>query len=171
MTQSSIIFWNLVKISKIGNSYEPFDLLISCLKTDDPTSLFLDEKAAANVEIPITRGIIQSAKLRGWVLTMDKEVNLEKALYIEVPGLKASSDAASMSDFILANCEKNEGLQKLYSFQALESIVTRLQGVSSDSWLQRLSGLVIKNFEYPLHSVSNSCEDIMKKLLSICNKQ
>ena len=96
---------------------------------------------------------------------MDKEIDLEKALYIEVPGLKESADAASMSDFIIVNCEKNDGLQKVYSFQALESIVTRLQGITSESWLQQLFSLVIRNFEYPLRSVSGSCECVMKKLL------
>ena len=46
-----------------------------------------------------------------------------------------------------------------------------MKSVDSISWLQRVSRLLFKNFEYPLHSVQSVCEGVMKKLLFICNKE
>jgi len=66
---------------------------------------------------------------------MDKSVNLIEVLTKEVPGLLASADANSMSDFILVNCEKNEGLQKLYSFHTLLSIMTQFKSMDNEQWL------------------------------------
>lgn len=58
LTQSTMIYWNFVKISKLGESFEPFELLIACLKTDDPLKLVLGDENATDKEIPITRGIV-----------------------------------------------------------------------------------------------------------------
>jgi len=43
-------------------------------------------------------------------------------------------------------------------------------GEANDDWLERVARLLIKNLEYPLHSVSSTCEDILKKLLAMCTK-
>lgn len=49
--------------------------------------------------------------------------------------------------------------------------MTRLKAVGDELWLTRLSKLLIKNFEYPLHSVSGQCESIMRRLLALCTKE
>ena len=54
------------------------------------------------------------AKIRGFVLTMDKQLDIGAMVLKEVPAV-ADDDGANIANFILANCEKNEGLQKLYS--------------------------------------------------------
>jgi hypothetical protein len=38
----------------------------------------------------------------------------------------------NLFDFILLNCEKNEGLQKLYSFNTLEAMVTKMRGITKE---------------------------------------
>lgn len=60
-------------------------------------------------------GILQMAKIRGFVLTMDKQLDIDATVLQEVPAV-ADDDGANIANFILVNCEKNEGLQKLYSF-------------------------------------------------------
>lgn len=110
------------------------------------------------------------SKIRGFVLTMDKEIDVDAAMLKEVPAI-ATDDGANIANFILVNCEKNEGLQKLYSFQTLDSLVARLKAVGDERWLARLSRLLLKNLEYPLHSVSSQCEGIMRRLLSLCSKE
>ena len=110
------------------------------------------------------------AKIRGFVLTMEKQLDLDATVLKEVPAV-ADDDGANIANFILVNCEKNEGLQKLYSFQTLESLVARLKAVTDEVWLARVARLLIKNLEYPLHSVSSQCEGIMRRLLALCSKE
>jgi len=67
------------------------------------------------------------AKIRGFVLTMDKELNISEAMNREVSILdNSSTDVSNFANFILLNCEKNEGLQKLYSYHTLESLGSRI---------------------------------------------
>lgn len=49
------------------------------------------------------------AKIRGFVLTMDKEIDIDSAILREVAAISAEG-GANIANFILANCEKNEGL-------------------------------------------------------------
>ena len=104
-------------------------------------------------------------KIRGFVLTMDKDAETKQIIMRKLPSVDSKDEFSHLAVFILVNCEKNEGLQKLYSFHTLESVITKMKDVDQDEWLQRLSNLVIKNFEYPLNSVAGTCEAIMKKLL------
>lgn len=110
------------------------------------------------------------AKIRGYVLTLDKHVDLSKILTREIQGIEESAEAKNLAEFILANCEKNEGLQKLYSFHTLDSILCKSQSIDSNSWLQKVSKLLMKNMDYPLHSIQNCCEAVMRKILHISTK-
>ena len=110
------------------------------------------------------------AKIRGYVLTLDKQVDLSKILTREIQGIEESAEAKNLAEFILANCEKNEGLQKLYSFHTLDSILCKSQSIDSNSWLQKVSKLLMKNMDYPLHSIQNCCEAVMRKILHISTK-
>lgn len=75
------------------------------------------------------------AKIRGYVLTLEKNVDLSKLLVKEISFIEESAEAKNLADFILANCEKNEGLQKLYSFHTLDSILCKSKSIDSSSWL------------------------------------
>lgn len=50
-------------------------------------------------------------------------------------------------------------------------MVARLKAVDDEVWLARVARLLIKNLEYPLHSVSSQCEGIMRRLLALCSKE
>lgn len=93
------------------------------------------------------------AKIRGFVLTLDKSVDFSKVLVREIEGIEENVASQNLADFILANCEKNEGLQKLYSFQTLDSVVSRSKLIDSNIWLLRVTKLLLKNMDYPLHSI------------------
>ena len=88
------------------------------------------------------------------------------------------SSCNNFSDFLIYACEKNEGLLKLYSIHTLESLVARMNSIGSASdnqdssiqWFERVISLLIRNLEYPLQSVSSSCESIIKKLMAISTK-
>lgn len=41
----------------------------------------------------------------------------------------------------------------------------------STQWLERVVRLLIRNLEYPLHSVSSTSESILKKLMALCSKE
>lgn len=71
------------------------------------------------------------AKIRGYALTLDKQTDLNAILRREVKDFEASSESLNIADFILVNCERNEGLQKLYSFHTLESVLTRMKTIDS----------------------------------------
>ena len=110
------------------------------------------------------------AKIRGFVLIMDKQLDLDAMVLKEIPAI-SDDNGANIANFILVNCEKNEGLQKLYSFQTLDALLTRIKAVGDEAWLARVSRLLIKNLEYPLHSVSSQCESIMRRLLALSTKE
>jgi hypothetical protein len=112
------------------------------------------------------------AKIRGFVLTMDKELDISEAMSRKVTLLdKSGQEVSNFANFILLNCEKNEGLQKLYSYHTLESLGARIQRIDDNNWLQSVVKLVIKTFDFPLHSVSNICESILKRILFLCTKE
>ena len=102
---------------------------------------------------------------------MDKDADTNSIMMRSFPSVDSQDEANHLADFILVNCEKNEGLQKLYSFHTLESVVTKMKAIDNAEWLDRVAQLLIKNFEYPLNSVVGTCENVMKKLLSLCNRE
>jgi len=137
LTQGSIIYWMLVRISKQKEQgkVDYFSLLTRCLSTDKPEIIF-DKTAEAPKEQLLQPGIIQMAKIRGFVLTMDKELDISEAMNREVSIVdKKSTEASNFANFILLNCENNEGLQKLYSYHTLESLGTRIQRIDDQVWL------------------------------------
>jgi len=80
LTQSSIIFWSLLKIQfreKIG---DPVELLISCLCSDAPKTMFDKTISVPDNKYVLETGILQMAKIRGFVLTMDKEIDIGQAM-------------------------------------------------------------------------------------------
>ena len=80
-------------------------------------------------------------------------------------------EVQNFAGFVLQNCEKNEGLQKLYSYHTLDSVMTRIKKIEDNTWFQKVTKQLIKNFEYPLHSVSSCCEGIVKKMLSLLSSE
>lgn len=145
--------------------------MILSLKSKNPSDILTKKKEDIVSEKKITKSITSMAKIRGYVVNLDKQIDLNKILSREVKDFEENTESENLVDFILANCEKNEGLQKLYSFHTLEAVLTRMKSIDSISWLQRVSRLLFKNFEYPLHSVQSLCEGIMKKLIFLCNKE
>ena len=141
------------------------------LKTKTPADILNKGVSEVVCEGEINKSIISMAKIRGYALTLDKQTDLNAILRREVKEFEPTSESLNIADFILVNCERNEGLQKLYSFHTLESVLTRMKTIDSIQWLQRTTRLIFKNFEYPLHSVQSVCENIMKKVLAICTKE
>lgn len=81
LTQSSIIFWMLVRVAIRDKQTNHFELLIKCLSTDKP-GVVLQETACVD-EIVLETGILQMAKIRGFVLVMDKDLDISKAMLEE----------------------------------------------------------------------------------------
>ena len=133
ITQSSIIFWMLVRIKH--NKSDNFDLLLLSLKTKTPSDILCKNTDEIICEKEINKSIISMAKIRGYALTLDKSTDLNAILVREVNEFEASSESINIADFILANCERNEGLQKLYSFHTLESVISRMKSIDSIQWL------------------------------------
>ena len=71
------------------------------------------------------------AKIRGFVLTMDKEADPTSIMMRPLPEQVQCDEAAHLADYVFINCEKNEGLQKLYSFHTLESVLTKMESVEN----------------------------------------
>lgn len=170
LTQSTIIFWMLLNVSRKAIVEDPFQQLLECFHSKDLGAMLAKSGESSEMQ-ELEPGILQMAKIRGFVLTLDKAHDVSALISREIPGMQAKVESRSIGGFILTNCEKNEGLQKLYSFHTLESVMAKLDKIGDASWLRRLAQLVIKNFEYPLHSVSSCCEQIMRGLLSLCSKE
>lgn len=121
------------------------------------------------------------AKLRGFILNLDKEDNVldvllcqgKHANILKEQNFELPAGCSNLGDFILLNCERNEGLQKLYSFHTIESLVAKLQAVKPEhgTWLMSAIRLLIKNLEYPLHSVASCCEAITRRLLMLSTSE
>lgn len=88
------------------------------------SSLLKKDSVGEVEEAKIQRGILQVAKLRGYVLAMDKTKDLSEVLFSKI--LTDGEEEVDIANYVILNCEKNEGLQKLYSFHTLESVLTRL---------------------------------------------
>lgn len=129
--------------------------------------------AEAKTEATLSLGILSMAKVRGFLLTLDRGIDVLAALSKEWSSVTFPDDRKNFAEFIIHNCEKNEGLQKLYSIHTLQSLVARMDeiGEANNDWLERVARLLIRNLEYPLHSVSSTCEDILRKLLAMCSKE
>lgn len=108
ITQCSIIYWMLMRIKY--SEGDNFDALIICLKSKTPSDLLTKKMEEVVTEKEINKSIISMAKIRGYALTLDRKTDLNKILVREVNDFEESSESQNMADFILANCEKNEGL-------------------------------------------------------------
>ena len=137
------------------------------LTIDDLTRLFrttsagyFKEDAVLSKDLDLKPGLLAMAKLRGFVLSVEK--SLEPLDILE---------NTPFAQFILENCSRNEGLQKLYSFHTMESLAARVTRVTENQtgWLVTAARLLVKNLEYPLHSVSSSCEGILRRFLVLAS--
>ena len=101
------------------------------LKTKTPADILNKGVSEVVCEGEIGKSIISMAKIRGYALTLDKTTDLNAILKREVKEFEETSESLNIAEFILANCERNEGLQKLYSFHTLESVLTRMKSIDS----------------------------------------
>lgn len=94
------------------------------MTSTDPAELFanLRDSNSSGSKV-IYKSLLSMAKIRGYVLTLDKHVDLSGILSRDIKGIEESAESKNIAEFILANCEKNEGLQKLYSFHTLDSVI------------------------------------------------
>ena len=78
MTQSSIIYWTLLK-KRLGTKNEDanFSYLLECLTSSDPAELFegMREKKSIGSKT-IYKSLLSMAKIRGYVLTLERHVDL-----------------------------------------------------------------------------------------------
>jgi len=79
LTQSSLIFWMMLKASQRGQDGDPFELLLVCLATRSPMELF-GSRRQSQEELKLNRGLLQMSKIRGFVLTMDKNEDTNEIL-------------------------------------------------------------------------------------------
>ena len=79
LTQSSLIFWMMLKVSQRGQDADPFELLLACLATSSPMELFGSSRQSRE-ELKLNRGLLQMSKIRGFVLTTDKNEDTNEML-------------------------------------------------------------------------------------------
>jgi hypothetical protein len=69
-----------------------------------------NQKIEVREKYVVGRGILQLAKLRGFILALDKDVDLTSALFEPLFESEDEGVVVSVGEFVVGNCDKNEGL-------------------------------------------------------------
>ena len=79
LTQCSIIFWMLFKLSPVAQSQDAFKVLQASLSLQEGEDLYClldkDFKVDSISNKPLKKGILSMARVRGFVLTIDKDID------------------------------------------------------------------------------------------------
>jgi len=87
------------------------EILLRSISTCDLKSLLEEDLVVPVTNKELEYGILSMARIRGFILVFDKDVELEKVMR------QTETKKGNFLNYLVSNCEKNEGLSKQYSFQ------------------------------------------------------